>query len=748
MIENIVVWGRDDKEDDNIKEHVIMNEFGKLCHLSLLNLPKLVNVYLDSVEIECPSLRTFEIVGCPMLEISLLPTYIPANQDKDTNSLNIEDNSSSSTWTPIECVPFLPKFSRKRTTNKRINKVGCVDDHKRISSHPFIDESLFPNLTSLLIETCNKISILFSQSSLNNLEQLEKLEVRNCQNMQEIVSQEKIEVTSNKIVLGKLKHLILLKLPNLKAFCLSSYNFFFPSLQNVVIEDCPNVDVFSQGFSNTPKLEKVTMEIGSLHIDYMHKRDINSTIRGFKEFVESLGSNMSVVHYEGDFLDISNININAFNEIVSFHKLTYIGVSCCHNLKSLFSHSMAKSLGKLETLMVKDCKIMEEIIRKEDGNIEVGNKFKNLFPNLEMLKLGRLPNLERVCSIDYDYDLPLCATGEDEINSKIQITFPNLKKLAFYEVPKLKCFCSGTYDYNIMVSSIQECCNMGTLPRENIIVSTPKLHQVQCNWTHMLTLGDLNLTIYYFLNSEKFKVELEKLETFSNIEAELVDYIKRVSELRIVNNHKLLNFIPSKMMHMISHTKSLYFQECEFLEEIFESNDDGMLYQLETIKLFSLPKLKYIWKNLGQSLAFQRVQYINITKCNYLKYVFLDISIATSLPRLFSIRVYECDEIEDIIENNSNSLNCSQQQQKAEKIIFPSLARIELRNLPNLKRFCRSSYPSYVEIPQLNDLFIQNCPKMKTFWPDGILYTPRLRKILVDNVKFFNVADVNEVIKE
>ncbi|XP_058737798.1 uncharacterized protein LOC131609970 [Vicia villosa] len=872
MMENIVVWGRDDKEDDNIKEHVIMNGFGKLCYLSLLNLPKLVNVYLDSVELECPSLRNFEIVGCPMLEISLLPTYIPANQDKDTNSLNIEDNSSSSTWTPIECAPFLPKFTRKRTTNKRINKqeasviraleddihslfemnpkkvkchmraleelniekcdlldviffdeekfnflvlsylktikigkcdklksimakreerrdtikyftqlevlhleelpnlmrfyfsglyesqdkqqhkVGCVDDHERISSHPFMDESLFPNLTSLLIDTCNKISILFSHSSLSSLEQLEKLEVRNCQNMQEIVSQEKIEATSNKIVLGKLKHLIFWKLPNLKAFCLSSYNFFFPSLQDVEIKDCPNVDVLSQGFSNTPKLEKVTMMIGFIYIEYMHKRDINSTIRGFKAFVESQGSNMlnGAVWYYGGNLDISNININinTFNEIVSFHKLTSIGVSYCHNLKSLFSHSMAKSLGQLLTLIVQDCKIMEKIITKEDGNIEGGNKFKNLFPNLVVLILRCLPNLECVCSIDYDYDLPWCTNGEDEIISKIQITFPKLSMLILSEVPKLKCFCSGTYDYNIMVSSIQECCNMGIFPHGNIIVNTPNLHQVEGTWTNMHTFGDLNLTIYYLLNSEKFKVELGKLETFSNIEAELVDYIKRVSNLGIVNNHKLLNFIPSNMMHIISHTKHIYFHECEFLEEIFELNDDGMIYELETIYLFSLPKLRYIWKNLGQSLAFQRLQYIGIEKCNALKYVFVDISIATSLPHLFSIIVSECDQIEGIIKNNSNSLNCSQQQKKAEKIIFPSLARIELRKLPSLKRFCRSSYPSYVELPKWENLFIQNCPKMKTFWPDGILYTPSLQNISVDNVKFSDVADVNEVIQE
>ena len=61
------------------------------------------------------------------------------------------------------------------------------------------------------------------------------------------------------------------------------------------------------------------------------------------------------------------------------------------------------------------------------------------------------------------------------------------------------------------------------------------------------------------------QVELQKLETFKDINEELLGYIKRVTHLDIVNCHKLLNYIPSNMMHLFSHLKELFVTECECL---------------------------------------------------------------------------------------------------------------------------------------------------------------------------------------
>jgi hypothetical protein len=129
------------------------------------------------------------------------------------------------------------------------------------------------------------------------------------------------------------------------------------------------------------------------------------------------------------------------------------------------------------------------------------------------------------------------------------------------------------------------------------------------------------------------------------MDEELLGYIKRVTRLGIVNCHNLLNCIPSNMMQLFSHLKNLTVGECECLEEIFESNDSMLQCELEDLELFSLPKLKHIWKNHGQVIGFECLAMITIKQCSDLEYVFPDVSIATSLPKLGMISVSECEKI-------------------------------------------------------------------------------------------------------
>ena len=283
------------------------------------------------------------------------------------------------------------------------------------------------------------------------------------------------------------------------------------------------------------------------------------------------------------------------------------------------------------------------------------------------------------------------------------------------------------------------------------------------NYSINLNLDYVNLTLYLV------QAELQKLETFRDMDEELLGYIKSVADLHIVNCHrrifigipsnmmhlffcggrcyyKLSNCIPSNMMQFFSHLESLRVEECECLEEIFESNDSMVEYELSIFILRYLPNLKHIWKSPGQILGFQQLGYIDIKQCNDLKYVFPDVSIATSLPKLWKIDVYECKKIEKIIGNNYNHVET--QQQKAKKIIFPKLNQITLGKLPSLKCFSQSSFPCYVEMPKCEWISVKDVPKMKTFWYEGILYTPRLRGIFVENIRFDKDEDVNEVIQQ
>jgi len=158
-------------------------------------------------------------------------------------------------------------------------------DQTRITSVPVIDGHLFPNLKSLIMKRCDKISVLLSFSSMRSLKHLEKLHILECNDLNEVMSQEESESNGEKIVFPALQDLLLHNLPNLKAFFQGPCNVDFPSLQKVDIKDCPNMELFSQGFCSTPQLEDIRMEIESFSSSYIQKNDINATIQGFKACV-------------------------------------------------------------------------------------------------------------------------------------------------------------------------------------------------------------------------------------------------------------------------------------------------------------------------------------------------------------------------------------------------------------------------------------------------------------------------------
>ncbi|KDO39465.1 hypothetical protein CISIN_1g0033281mg, partial [Citrus sinensis] len=59
------------------------------------------------------------------------------------------------------------------------------------------------------------------------------------------------------IVFRELEYLTLDCLPSLTSFSLGNYALEFPSLEHVVVRQCPTMKIFSQGGVDAPKLNKV-----------------------------------------------------------------------------------------------------------------------------------------------------------------------------------------------------------------------------------------------------------------------------------------------------------------------------------------------------------------------------------------------------------------------------------------------------------------------------------------------------------
>nr|CAN76399.1 hypothetical protein VITISV_001549 [Vitis vinifera] len=139
---------------------------------------------------------------------------------------------------------------------------------------------------------------------LHTLHNLEKLNVRRCGSVKEVVQlEELVDEESHAMALAKLREVQLHDLPELTHLCkenfkrgprfqnletlevwncdclisLGGYTFTFPSLDHLVVEECPKMKVFSQGFSTTPRLERVDVADNEWHWE----GDLNTTIQKF-----------------------------------------------------------------------------------------------------------------------------------------------------------------------------------------------------------------------------------------------------------------------------------------------------------------------------------------------------------------------------------------------------------------------------------------------------------------------------------
>lgn len=114
----------------------------------------------------------------------------------------------------------------------------------------------FRNLTALDMWQCKEIITLITSSAARNLVQLIKMRIRECIMVTKIVAEEDHD-EKDMINFTKLKCLELNYLPNLTNFCSGKYSFQFPSLEQIIVRQCPKLKSFCPGCLNTPQLHRV-----------------------------------------------------------------------------------------------------------------------------------------------------------------------------------------------------------------------------------------------------------------------------------------------------------------------------------------------------------------------------------------------------------------------------------------------------------------------------------------------------------
>ena len=153
-----------------------------------------------------------------------------------------------------------------------------------LASSPSV--SSFQNLTALQVSKCHGLIHLMTTSAAQNLVQLRRMDIKDCKMMHEIMAntEEEDGVEDHKIGFSRLTFLGLDGLPCLTSFCSANVAFNFPSLEEVIVRECPKMKTFAKEVFSGPKLWRV--QTGKHKYEWEWEGSLNNTIQAlFMEMV-------------------------------------------------------------------------------------------------------------------------------------------------------------------------------------------------------------------------------------------------------------------------------------------------------------------------------------------------------------------------------------------------------------------------------------------------------------------------------
>ncbi|KAL8494398.1 hypothetical protein ACS0TY_025272 [Phlomoides rotata] len=226
--------------------------FPELEELSLSNLPMLTNLCkgIDNID-QFPALNRMEIKKCPSL--------------KSLVSGAVEDHGNDDSLHLI-CKPEAAFGRLEYLTIDGYDSICSIWCDK-------IPIDFFTRLVDLTVCNCGNIKSLFSLSIARNLINLIRLRIKSCGEMVKVIEGEDVERSS----FIKLKVLRLEKLPKLKVFCEWRCVLELPSLREVYISECPEMERFSFGSLTTPNLKDISIDREDIS-DYT--KDLNDALFG------------------------------------------------------------------------------------------------------------------------------------------------------------------------------------------------------------------------------------------------------------------------------------------------------------------------------------------------------------------------------------------------------------------------------------------------------------------------------------
>ncbi|KAG4128052.1 hypothetical protein ERO13_D10G253550v2, partial [Gossypium hirsutum] len=541
----------------------------------------------------------------------------------------------------------------------------------------------FKNLTTLKVSNCAMMANLATPLIVESLVQLTTMEVSNCTKMTEIVANE--GDYHQTIVVRNLKCLQLSNLESLTSFCPGSYTFNFLCLEEVVVEGCPKLKIFSEGVLSTPQLQSVKK--GSLYMNRCWAGDLNTTIQQL--YMEKVGClYLGVLTISDTFPELIEIWKKSPRAVLELTFLGKIKFYKCSSLKYIFTSSMLLSLKQLERINVQECDTMEQVIREDE---EEATTHEFTFPKLSSVEIKACSNLTNFY-----------------LGSRA-LEFPKLSGIRIVRCPKMTAFSSSISRESEKVIGEQGVGdNTTTLFCDKVVI--PNLEY--------LTLSSINIhEIWHHPSSSSLK------------------------HLQVEGCHNLKYLFPSFLLKDLVMLQRLEIKDCNVMEQVIFTDGLGaedqwrnhtIFSKLELLSLGDLPKLtNFCFQNYSE---FPCLKELTLKKCPLLK-TFISksvcgdepqihqptqtndsavlnekvISSSVVFPRLEKLRIQNCDSLEEIIELQGLIANESQSTSATRS----TMAETVTTKLPRLKSFFSRMHTS--QWPSLKQMDVIECPKAQIF---------------------------------
>ncbi|XVF30379.1 hypothetical protein REPUB_Repub16aG0052400 [Reevesia pubescens] len=612
--------------------------------------------------------------------------------------------------------------------------------------------SPFQNLKTLDVWKCNAMINLVTSLAVQSLVQLEKMTIRQCLSMKEIVGDGGHEETYN-IIFSNLKFLEFQHLPNLTSFCSGNHTFEFPSLEQLIVSQCPELKIFCPGVLNVPLLR--TVQVRNKDDKGSWAGDLNSTIQQlYTENVGFQGMEYCVLSEFSKSIKIWNENLRG---VLDLKNLKILEVYGCNSLKYLFTFSMALDLLQLKEIKVKNCLVMEHIITNDE---EEAATFTIMFPWLQFITLESCSNLTSFY------------VGTNTLE------YPSLEEIVLVDCPKMFAYASTFFRVQgpKKFDGLNVKKNGKGVPDESVApffsdkvlcpqleylrfcsINVPKIWQTSSNLQNLKTLtveGCHSLKYLFLPAMSKSFLQLKDLNIINCNSLEEVIIVEGLTEEERIPQMffpklELLNLtgLPKLARHchgnyfVFPFLRILWIADCPELYTLISNSlighqpqiaqkEEGNKPEVDTLSLFNekvaFPRLnevrihgmgnwRKIWPDKLNADSFYELNVLVVKNCERLLNVF-PFNMMERLDKLKELHVWNCASLEEII--GAHGLNSSESHainatQSTIVFVLPKVTFLGLCSLPKLKFFYSKKHNT--EWPSLYELQVIECSKVEIF---------------------------------